>query len=180
METQFDRQKFKDLVLYVCAACEPSKLGAVKLHKVLYFADMLAYAGFRKPITGESYVKQRFGPTARHLLPIIGELEREGFLQVTETEFYGYQKKQFHVRRDIDTARFSEDEIRLIERVIAWVCNQTASEISDLTHDEVWRAADMGEEIPYFTVLNWFPTEITDKHRAWGAAEAEKIVERAQ
>ena len=38
---QYDRGKLKSVVLYTCAKCEPSRLGAVKLHKVLYFADMI-------------------------------------------------------------------------------------------------------------------------------------------
>jgi hypothetical protein len=37
---QFDPTKFKELILFICGSCEPSQLGAVKLHKILYLADL--------------------------------------------------------------------------------------------------------------------------------------------
>jgi hypothetical protein len=37
---QFDRAKLKAVILYTCAKCEASKLGAVKLNKVLYYGDI--------------------------------------------------------------------------------------------------------------------------------------------
>jgi hypothetical protein len=38
---QFDRAKLKTVILYACSKCDAEQMGAVKLHKVLYFADML-------------------------------------------------------------------------------------------------------------------------------------------
>ena len=57
---QFDRAKLKTVILYVCSRCEPAQLGAVKLHKVLYFTDMLHYAHAGTAVTGATYRERPF------------------------------------------------------------------------------------------------------------------------
>lgn len=175
-EMQFDRQKFKDLVHLICASSDPSKLGAVKLHKALYFSDMLHYAQHRRPITGETYRKQKFGPIAQHLWEALAQLKREGKIEVRSTEFYGYLKKEFIPNQSPDSSRFSSEELELVTDVIGTVCDFTAKQISDFTHNQIWEAADMGEEIPYHTVFQMFPNEVTESDIAWGTKEAERIV----
>ena len=59
---QFDREKFLEAVHYICTHCDPRELGRVKLHKILYFADMLHYVGYGRPLTGEEYQKQNSAP----------------------------------------------------------------------------------------------------------------------
>jgi hypothetical protein len=39
----------------------------------------------------------------------------------------------------------------------------TAKEISELSHNEAWQAAQIGEVIPYFTVLGWAAEEVTNE-----------------
>ena len=52
---QFDRSKLEAVILHTCDVCPPAKLGAVKLHKVLYFLDMIHFAqsGSRLAISGK-------------------------------------------------------------------------------------------------------------------------------
>jgi uncharacterized phage-associated protein len=92
-ETAFDRVKFKAVVHYICHACPPEDLGNVKLHKILYFADMLSFSDTGKPLTGVEYLKQAFGPTARHLTAALKELEASGALRVDTRNVYGFTKK---------------------------------------------------------------------------------------
>ena len=71
----FDRDKFKALVLYVIwAAGERSDFGSTKLNKVLWFSEARAYEAFGRPIAGETYVRQKFGPVPQHLLEVREEL----------------------------------------------------------------------------------------------------------
>ncbi|MGH6874164.1 MAG: type II toxin-antitoxin system antitoxin SocA domain-containing protein, partial [Aestuariivirgaceae bacterium] len=65
---QFDREKYKAVILYTCVRCEAHQLGSVKLHKVLYYADMLHYAHVGAPMTGSTYRKRPHGPTSDELL----------------------------------------------------------------------------------------------------------------
>ena len=71
---QFDLAKLKDVILYACSRCEPSRLGAVKLHKILYFSDMIYYANVGAPLTGATYRKRPMGPTCDQLLATLNEL----------------------------------------------------------------------------------------------------------
>jgi hypothetical protein len=48
---QFDRAKFKDTVHYICGKCPADELGKVKLHKTLYFADMIHFVDTGTPLT---------------------------------------------------------------------------------------------------------------------------------
>jgi len=51
------------------------------------------------------------------------------------------------------------------------ICNQfTAIEISEVSHDQAWLAANMGEEIPMVATLAAFPGEMTNKVETWADA----------
>jgi len=148
--------KFKALVHYVCWKCsdDPSKLGAVKLNKALWFSDVLSYADRGKPITDARYVKQQFGPVPKAILPILRTLEQENALRIEEVEYYGHRKRQYVALVEPDLSVFDESEIKIINKVIDVITDgHTAASISDLTHDEIWKLAEMGEEIPLHAVL---------------------------
>lgn len=39
--------------------------GYVKLNKILFYADFVAYGELGKPITGATYIRNLYGPTPR-------------------------------------------------------------------------------------------------------------------
>jgi len=139
---------------------------------MLYFADMLAYLQEGRPITGVEYLKQKFGPTARHLTIATRELEADGRICVSETAHYGYPKKSYIARRPYMRTRLSEAEERLLRDVADFVKGKSAKEISDLSHNAAWEAARMGEVIPYFTALKLVPDEATESDRDWAIDSA--------
>ncbi len=56
--------------------------------------------------------------------------------------------------KPLSTLPDTPEEIALIDEIIEIISNDhTAQSISDLTHDEVWKVAKEGEEIPYYTIL---------------------------
>lgn len=177
IEIEFDREKFIDVVHYICHHCSPEELGRVKLHKILYFSDMLSYLDTGVPLTGAEYQKQGFGPTARPLKAALDNLERERRIQISVRDFYGYRKYDFVSLVEPATNRLSEDERRLVDKVIDFVCVRTASEISELSHSLPWQCADMGKRIPYFSAFGLLPAEITDEDLAWGEQEARRVLE---
>jgi hypothetical protein len=142
---QFDREKLKAVVLYVCSRSEPSQLGAVKLHKVLYYADMIQYAVSGTPITGALYRKRQLGPTCDALLPILRELEQADALRVREVDYFGYLKKEYEIVATPDMRRLTSAEVSLIDEVIDFVCRQnTAKTISEFSHGIPWEIAEFG------------------------------------
>ena len=150
------RSRLTKLVHYVCDRCgDPKRFGATKLNKVLWYADTFAYRSTGKTISGEkAYIKRQFGPVPKGILQALRDLEDAGDIIVRETAYFGKPKREYHVVRSADAAAFSEDERAIIDGVLRVICDEhTAASISDLSHDLIWEAAEMGEEIPIFAVL---------------------------
>ena len=147
----FDRKKFKSLVHYVCWKCQdPTKLGATKLNKVLWFADVESFVAAGQPLTGAKYVKQQFGPVPAPILPTLRALEHEAKIAIREVEYFGRPKREFFALEKPDLTMFTADEISLVDQIIEIICDHhTAGSISEATHDAIWQIAAIGEEIPY-------------------------------
>jgi len=167
-----DAEKLKAVLLHVCKNVDPANLGKVKLHKILYFSDMLWYMQTGQPMTGVQYQKQEFGPMARGLNTILKQLEGDGHLRVQRRNFYGFEKTDFHVTGaapDLSN-RLSSEELELLVTVTEFVCEKSAKEISELSHNAAWHVASMGENIPYFSAYGWWPNAVTDQDLAVAAS----------
>ena len=165
----FAKEKFKSLVHYICWRCQsdPSKLGAVKLNKILWLSDFISYHESGQSITGARYVRRKFGPVPGDILPALEELEAEGALTIRDTTFHGKKKKEYCVHKDPSTQVFDDTELELINKVITYICeSHTAKSISEESHDHIWESAEDGEEIPYFTIFAK-PGEIDEEDRTW-------------
>lgn len=173
---QFDRAKFEAAVHYICATVPVEELGRVKLHKVLYFADMLQFVATGRPLTGVEYQKQPFGPAARHLKAALDKLERDGLLEVSQRDYFGFPKCDFLSKADPDTRAFSEAELSLLHEVMDFVRLKSARAISDFSHNEAWSSVSMGDRIPYYSAYALYPVEVDDEDTAWGVQEAQRIV----
>ena len=153
-EFQLDRERFKEVVHYAVHYAGSrygiEALGNVKLHKILYFADMLHYLDTGQPLTGAEYQRQKFGPTARHLSRELKALEQEGRLSVSKVPYHGFLKSDYKSLQEPTRHRISQAQIRLIDEIVDFVCDRTAAEISDFSHDDVWSSVPMGERIPYY------------------------------
>lgn len=173
----FDRAKFKALVHYVCyKAPNPKKLGATKLNKILFYADMEAYLQRGRPISGEIYVKRQHGPAPRHVQEVLEELKAEQAILISEASGYGiytgqYRQRRFYPVRKPDLSIFDGLEVELVDEIIHVICERhTARSISERSHDVVWESAEMGEEIPYYTAYAQFLRPVNDEVRAWAQA----------
>lgn len=168
--------KLKALVHYVCHRVpNPKRWGATKLNKALFYSDMRAYLHLGEPITGERYVKQQFGPVPAHIQEVLAELQQERALAIAEaTGFYvgqRYPQRLFYPLTQPDISAFSGDEISIVDEVVDVIYHRyTARSISAVSHDVVWESAEIGEEIPYYTVYAHLLGEITAEDVAWARA----------
>jgi hypothetical protein len=168
----FDRDKFKTLVHYVCWKVDnPVRLGAVKLNKVLWFSDLATYLYFNNAITGARYVKRQFGPVPAAILPVVEELKNEGSIAVRDVDYHNKPKREFFALKRPDIRCFSSDEISVVDLIIEAVCDRhTAASISELTHNESWEIAEVGEELPLYTVFSAQRGEIDENDVQWADA----------
>src|SRR5262245_493718 len=148
---EFDREKFLDAIHHIIHACQhaPDLLGKTKLHKCLYYSDMLHFIAQRRPLTGAEYDKAQFGPTARYLEWGLKTLRERGMISIATEEYFGLGKFVFRSEKAPRTNRLSEEEKALVGEVIAFVCERTAREISEISHAAPWQNVKMGERITY-------------------------------
>lgn len=165
----FDREKFKALIHYACATVnDPTKLGAIKLNKILWFSDVFAFADLGRSVTGATYVKQKFGPVPRAMVPLLYELAREGKIRIDDVSYFGKTKKQYVPLLPADPSVFREQEKQVIDYVIRQITDHfTATEISNLTHEDIWKMAEIGEEIPLSAMLASDLGEVNDDDLDW-------------
>lgn len=155
MMPQFKPDKFKELILYIAEKCmEDPTFGAVKLNKILYFADFLAYADWETPITGATYMKARRGPTPRELLLIRDELKKNGDICIRKAPYHGYSQERIVSTREANLALFTAKEIALVDDIIQKLWGVNAADISNYTHRLAgWRIAEDQDNIPYESVF---------------------------
>ena len=79
-----NRSKFKALVHYVIGKTDSSRLGAIRLNKILWYVDTLTYRAEGASVTGGAYVKRQFGPVPKQILSMLGELEHENAIVIRE------------------------------------------------------------------------------------------------
>jgi hypothetical protein len=161
--------RFKALVHYVCWKCadDPSKLGAVKLNKILWLAEQESYHLTGKPITAVRYVKRKYGPVPAAIVPALRELENAGILTVRDADHFGWDKKEYAVYQEASGDFLTPGERAIVDEMIAYVTQQhTATSISEKSHDHIWKAARDGEDIPHYTVFAK-PGPITEEELKW-------------
>ena len=175
-EIHLNKAKLEEAVHYICRVCnEENRLGAVKLNKILYYSDMIHYAKTGKAITGASYAKRQRGPAARQVMTAMENLRRQGRLDWTHVPVFEGARREFDAHGNTDLDLFSAGEIKQIDAMIRFVCNQGAADISDLSHTIVWDAADMGEDLPYDTFLVSYLAEPDDERLEKAAAHLASI-----
>jgi len=170
MESAFDREKFKAVVHYLCHHARRD-FGRLKLHKALYFADMVHFIEHGRPLTGVEYVKQQFGPTARHLKSALDELERSSKVRVTKENYFGLTKYTFESLSQPVSNLLSQRDTDLLGEVLDFVSDHSATALSELSHNEAWRAFEIGAAIPYETAYWLIPVEITVEDVEWAKSQ---------
>jgi hypothetical protein len=169
--------KLDSLVHYVCARCnDPSLLGATKLNKILWYSDVLAYVSTGNSISGAIYVKRQFGPVPKDILASKARLVASKAIIERNITYHGYNQKQLIALRNADVTVFTAEEVSIVNEVIETVCTKhTAASVSHASHDSVWHAAEIGEEIPLFAIFSGNVGELDEGDMAWAQAEIKKI-----
>lgn len=165
---EFNYEKFKALVHYICHMADLDKLGATKLNKILWYSDIQSYINYGTSITGEVYKKEQWGPVPRDILRAVEDLSREGKLIIREKPFHGEIKKEYITLADPDITGFTATEISLVAQVMHTICHHhTAKSISKKSHDKIWVLSEIGEEIPYHAIYGAPLGEITQEYIEW-------------
>ena len=146
------KKKYQNAVLYLCQELRGKVRGKKKLAKLLYFIDFDFYEKYAKSITGDIYKALPMGPVPSALVSVTEEMIKMKILEVKkENEYEGYIPTEIY--RSIkkpDLSIFSEEEIRMLKRVVKRYGHLSGKQLQDLTHAEApYTAAKPNEEVPY-------------------------------
>ena len=174
---QFDHDKFKAILHYVVwKAGDKDGFGATKLYKVLWFSDAQSFLLHGQPITGETYVREKYGPLPRHADAIIRELANEGALRFWNDTYYNKPIRHYRSLRTPDRISVTEEQRKIVDRWIIQIADEhTAASISEQSQDYAWEVAKLGEEIPYHAI---FASRIRDPEGdelEWASRRAKEL-----
>lgn len=151
MEANYN--KFKEMVHLVIHICKSKKLGAVRLNKILWFSDKLTYRSRGESISGTTYVRRERGPVPSLVLKALDELKKEKKVSIRDPGGLN-MLREFGSLKEPNRKLFSKGDVKMIKTIAEIICdNTTADEISELSHDDIWRAAGDGEEMPLAATL---------------------------
>jgi len=146
-----NEEKFRELLLFIAGRSEKDPhFGAIKLNKLLFYCDFLAFLKLGEPITGQEYFALEQGPAPRY-----GTRIREQMVVAREIAI---QKKETLTRtvalREAKVKVFSPEEVALITEVLQVYRASSGSELSEKSHKFTgWYLAKEKETIPYAVAL---------------------------
>lgn len=150
-EPKLQINKFRNVLLYILEKCAGKpNVGETELNKLLYFCDFNYYEIYEEHLTGAKYRKLPYGPVARQLDSIIGQMIEVKQLQRIKTEYHNLQQIRYLplVKPNLTELKASEKEV--IDNVIEQMSNWSPSAISSYSHKDIpWVASKEGEEINY-------------------------------
>jgi uncharacterized phage-associated protein len=150
-----NEEKFRELLLFIARRSENDpRFGAIKLNKLLFYSDFLAYLKLGHPITGQEYFALENGPAPRYLVRVREQMEKSKEIAVSrKTTFSGVHERVLALR-DPDPNKFEPAEIDLVTQVLEMCKGSSGAELSELTHRFAgWKLAGHKEKIPYEVAL---------------------------
>ncbi len=165
---RFNRDRFRNLVHYICWVCDnPRTLGVKRLGRVLWYSERNVYLETGRWLSGATYLRQQGGPHPRPLEPMLQELEAGGAIARRVADRSDDFDLLFAVRRP-DLSQFRPEEISIVEAVIRVVCLDARGAVAhQAAHDQVWQIARIGEPLPYYTVFAGRPGDLLPADIDW-------------
>ncbi len=159
----FDERKFDEAIIYIAKHSEgDERFGAVKLNKILYFADFEAYRRLGEPITGATYYRLDQGPAPKQMLEARRRLIRKEAIRIEPRPYFTGVQHRIVALDEPTEGILRPEEVEILDEVIGELWHMTAREASELSHLEWgWLAAKPMEDIPYSSA--WLSLEYIDE-----------------
>lgn len=144
------KKTFQNAVLFFLEKGRHPTLGKVKLAKLLFLADAIAYQNFKKTITGKDYIKLPLGPVPEDFDVELSEMEDKKL--ISKSPRYPYLNGQeFYINREsacMDV--FTQKEKAILNEVLAIFHEKYTKELVEISHKLLpWDIIDIGEKISF-------------------------------
>jgi Protein of unknown function (DUF4065) len=160
--------RLPEMLHYVIWRCDPSKLGATKLNKICWYADLDSYRATGATISGASeYIRLQHGPAPEGVHWTLDRLHEKGKIAISKHNYRGRPKTMFMSQVLPDMQVFSPIQVSIIDSISEIICSRhTAASISRLSHDALWEEVALGAKIPVAAAAV-IPGEITPDDISW-------------
>lgn len=139
----FNKDKFKQIVLYIINNISGSELGKTKLHKILVLSDLEKYLQTNNTITGETYIRNYYGPTSIHLQEVLDELHKEKAVKIDRVD--DDSMWLYYPMKNADLSFLNENDKNIIDKLINQLRQYTAVDLSMITHTPYWQELQNGD-----------------------------------
>lgn len=150
-------KKIDNAILYIINYFQcnhaPNDLGKVKLNKILWFADRAFMYKYYQSITQSTYIRNPNGPVIKKMENILNHLEKNGYIKSFCVNKGEYQQTCFLCLKEPNLDDFNAKEISVLDEFINKFATKNAKELSELSHDELWKKTKNGEIMPLESVF---------------------------
>lgn len=133
-------EKLTEMVVYFAEKTQPFK---TKMNKLLFYADFLMFKQSCYSISGIRYKAIDMGPTPHNFQSIFEFLANNNEVDIIDTLFsQGYNGYQFKAKKErpFNANLFSEEELRVLEKISTVFKNTSTKDIIELSHlEEAWK-----------------------------------------
>lgn len=176
MEEPPGDKRLAEAVVYVAGrlADDPVARGAVKLNKILWWADFESFRERGRSVTGAVYQKIPEGPAPIRLRPARDRLLRSGAVEMVKRDS-GIHGSPEHVLSALRAPEpvFDDDDLSYLDSAVSKFRGMTGKQCSDFSHraSAGWQTVGEKEIIPYET--SFVDTRpLTEADRTWGRSVA--------
>lgn len=133
-------EKLTEMVVYFAEKTQPFK---TKMNKLLFYADFLMFKQSCYSISGIRYKAIDMGPIPHNFQSIFEFLANNNEVDIIDTLFpQGYNGYQFKAKKErpFNANLFSEEELRVLEKISTVFKNTSTKDIIELSHlEEAWK-----------------------------------------
>jgi len=143
------QRKTRRVAHYIISHTQPWQLGATKLCKVMWYADVLHYRRHGHSVSGQkSYVRMDNGPVPNDIYQALESLMKSKKIVERRTPTPVGDRKEFlHLER-AEASWFSPEEVETLHESIDAIVPLSAKEASERTHGPIWEELANGEQMP--------------------------------
>jgi len=154
--------KMQELILHVAITSENDpNFGAVKLNKILFYADFLSYLRRGRSVTDQEYFALEEGPAPVRLVPIREKMKAREDIAIKRVNRFGLPQQRIEALRPPDYSKLGAEDIEIANLVLGQLKNKNGRDVTDASHQFAgWQIAfGKGERtrIPY-GIVRFDPT----------------------
>jgi uncharacterized phage-associated protein len=138
----FNQKKAFAAMLYVASNLTWANFH--KVHKIIYFADLMHLAKYGRPITGDRYIAMKNGPVASWIKDVMHKKVAREYWKFF-TVVLGFVIRAKRPPNLLD--HFSKTDIACLDESLAENRNLSYSDLTTKSHDEAWKNTIRDREI---------------------------------